>query len=173
MSLPVRSCSTTSRSLYAGQCSSKTSIWRYSLYDWQRLWFISLLFTFGMSGYDVWFATAHEFCSHIQILLSFRPNFVLKLYKFRDFCTFYQLRLMIPFSYFFLQTSFGHQARACEIKDVPQPWRDSWYLSHATRGPFELHSFDPHTHTACSRFAERYIPYIRGTKSPSTCLITL
>ncbi|KAK3716105.1 hypothetical protein QZH41_019653, partial [Actinostola sp. cb2023] len=57
-----------------------------------------------------------------------------------------------------LSAFYSPLARACEIKDVPQPWRDSWYLSHATRGPFELHSFDPHTHTACSRFAERFSP---------------
>lgn len=43
-------------------------------------------------------------------------------------------------------------ARPCDIKE----WRDSWYL-HA-RHPLDVHGFDPHSHTSCSRLGERYSP---------------
>nr|AGD98928.1 Irx [Nematostella vectensis] len=57
-----------------------------------------------------------------------------------------------------LSAFYSPLARACDMKDSTQPWRDSWYLSQASRAPFELHGFDPHTHPACTRFAERFSP---------------
>lgn len=53
-----------------------------------------------------------------------------------------------------LSAFYSPLARPCDIKE----WRDSWYLQASARHPLDVHGFDPHSHTACSRLGERFSP---------------
>lgn len=53
-----------------------------------------------------------------------------------------------------LSAFYSPLARPCDIKE----WRDSWYFQASARHPLEVHGFDPHSHTACSRLGERFSP---------------